>query len=192
MLSDIFRSMAQTWEGVSQLPPDEAIQLASTLAAVLATLVAWRQLGLLRWQLKSDSIRHRREKTLDYSLVRSERYEAARDEIDRLFPPERWHNQPIPREVLQEVLDHNPQIRKDLARLFGHWENMALASAAKMADEDLAFEMVAGAVVAYTSRFREFLSLRRAENPRLYEYLIPLVDRWDTRLRRSGCRKLFW
>lgn len=78
-----------------------------------------------------------------------------------------------------------------MKRLLGHWENLALAISAGMADDDLAFEMVGSSVVAYVSRFREFIGLRRQQQPRIYEYLIPLVDRWETQLRRRGSPRVF-
>lgn len=173
------------------IPHSDMMSIASTASGVLAALVAWWQLRLLRWQLKSDFVRRRRETTLEYSLVRNDRYLDARGEIDRLFPSGRWGHRPIPQSELIQILSREPQLRQELVRLFGHWENLALACFSRMADEDFAFEMVASSVVSYTSRFREFLAMRRAENPRLYEYLIPLVDRWDTRLRRSGSKRVF-
>jgi hypothetical protein len=112
-----------------------------------------------------------------------------RDVVDQLFSPDQ--GAPVAWEQIQQALQQNPHLRICLIALFAHWENLALTIAARVCDEDLAFEMAAGTLLEYVDRFAAFVRQRRVQNPRRYRYLLLLADRWRMRLKRRGRKNHF-
>jgi len=170
----------------------EWFHLVEAMVLVLATWVAYRQLKLLRRQMQEEHLKARRDRALEYSIARSPHLRDVRTAVDTAFDPERWRNKTIPQKEITAVLDKHPGLETQLISLLAHWENLALTVYSGVTDEDMAREMVAGTLVEYVDRFREFIHYRQAkENKRLYEYLVRLAGRWRRQLDRQGNRPTF-
>ncbi|MDW7728320.1 MAG: DUF4760 domain-containing protein [Candidatus Methanoperedens sp.] len=85
---------------------------------------------------------------------------------------------------IDEAIEKEPSIYTDISYIVAHWENMALAIHANIADETVAFEMVAGMVISYVRVFRNFIEKKRELNPRAYDYLLTLAKKWEDCLHK--------
>ncbi|MCA9000099.1 MAG: hypothetical protein KDA80_24085 [Planctomycetaceae bacterium] len=162
---------------------EEWLRLAEVIALVVATWVGGRQLRLLRREYKEANVRDRRARALEYSLARNSHMRDARERVELVFPWQKWHGKVIPEEVLQEEFKKHPEVRFHLIVLLANWENLALMIAARIADEQLAEEMVSTTMVEYVHRFQEFINLRHQHEPRIYAYLLHQAKRWSGRRR---------
>lgn len=84
-------------------------------------------------------------------------------------------------EVIDSMIESSPDLSStDVVLLLGHWENLALAIHHGVADEQIAFDMVASTVRRHVEFFRDFIAHRRGEKGRYYDNLILLNERWQT------------
>jgi small basic protein len=124
----------------------------------------------------------RRVNSLNYSVTRNDKLRDALIALDHEFGSlDAGKNESISLDIINAAIDKNPKIYRDILMLLGHWENMALAIHCSVADEDIAFEMVAGIVITHVRRFRNFIDFRREKNRKSYLYLLNLFAVWDQR-----------
>ena len=147
-------------------------------------IIAVRQLALLTQQIKSQYEWSTRQCALSYSLIKSERLRKARITLDNAFGLLAGKKEALTLSDIDKAIEENTSVYTDIIYLLAHWENMALAIHTKVADETVAFEMVAGMVVSYARVFRNFIDRRKEVNPRAYDYLMDLAKRWEDRLRQ--------
>ena len=88
----------------------------------------------------------------------------------------------LPLTTIKEKSEKDPNIETYIQAVLGHWENMALAIDNGVADEDVAFSMVANQVKLYHNAFKEFIDDIREIYPQRYVHLINLYERWQRRL----------
>jgi len=147
-------------------------------------IVAVRQLALLTKQIKSQYEWSMRQCALSYSLTKSERLREARINLNNAFGILAGKKEALTLREIDEAIKINSSVYTDIIYLLAHWENMALAIHTKVADETVAFEMVAGMVISYVRVFRNFIERRRGLNPRAYDYLLALAKEWEDRLHQ--------
>ena len=95
-------------------------------------------------------------------------------------------------EVLTDAFNKDDSLRTDLIALLAHWENLGLTVAAGVTDEDMAFDMVAGTLVAYIDRFRQFIDHQKKErHDRMYTYVLQIARRWRVRLKKGSPVPMF-
>lgn len=161
------------------------------IVILLAGLVLGvRQLRLLARQQKNQYEWDLRRSALEYSLTRSDRLRTARIELDTAFGVLSSKKDPLTLSQIEQAIEENPAVETSIIYMLGHWENMALAINAKVADEEVAYEMCAGMVIAYARVFQNFINHRREANPRAYCYLGDLASRWSSAL--TGTRPADW
>jgi len=144
------------------------------------------QLKFLRKQAKNKYEWNRRVEALSYSLIRSQRLRDARIVLDKHFGILSGRAEALTLEELDTAMGENSALHTDILYVLAHWENMALAIHADIADEDVAFEMVAGMVIYFVNLFHNYIERRKKENPRVYEYLLKLSLRWEDRLKHTN------
>jgi len=166
--------------------------LMEVAAVLVAVVVAYRQLRLLRKQLETQDRKARRDEALKYSLARARELRPVREYVDRAFPPGEWQNKTVPIEVIDEAAARDARLQTEMISLLAHWENLALTVHSDVCDEDMAFEMVASTLVEYVNRFGAFIEQRRqTQSRRLYVYLLSLAKRWRQRLDKVGDKMQF-
>lgn len=170
---------ADSWKDVIEL-------VFITVAAIIALI----QLQLLVKQSKeqlvernADMLKERRLRTLELDAKIAE-LTSARIAVEKVFPPGKWQS-PIPVNLIQEEIQRNPEFERELVKLLGQFEIFSLPICAESADEDMAFELLGGALVWYGTAFREFIQSKRLNDnrPRLYVYLTYLADKWAARIK---------
>jgi hypothetical protein len=147
-------------------------------------IIAIRQLALLTQQIKSQYEWSTRQCALSYSLTKSERLREARINLDNVFGLLVGKKEALTLNDIDKAIEKDTSLYTDIIYLLAHWENMALAIHTKVADETVAFEMVAGMVVSYVRVFRNFIDRRKELNPRAYYYLLDLSKQWEDKLRQ--------
>ncbi|SDN39899.1 protein of unknown function [Desulfonauticus submarinus] len=160
------------------------LQVLTVLILLGGFIVGIQQLKVLITQIRNQYEWNMREFALSYSLTKNERLREARINLDNAFGILAKRKESLTLKEIEDVIQKKPAIYTDIIYLLAHWENMALAIHAKIADENVAFEMVAGMVISYVRVFRNFIDSRREINPRAYDYLLNLANRWENRLHR--------
>ena len=167
------------------------VQCAIATIMALGILIGSRQLALLRRQLEHLEMQsasqyewNRRIHALTFSLVRSPELRAARIQLDQAFGILARRTEALTLEQINGAIDNDPAVYTHIMGVLAHWENMALSVDAKVADEEVAFAMVAGLVISFVRVFRNFIEERRRTNPRAYEFLVALQQRWELRLKQ--------
>lgn len=159
----------------------ELLAILGLFISALAVLYAAKKLRTMASQHALEFAWKRKEYALTYSIVRNERLRDARIAIDHAFGAVTATRTPPTMAVINELVeDHgrHPGLRTHIISLLGHWENMALAIDQGVANEYVAFEMVAGTVRNYVEFFEHFIVDRQKVNPRAGRYLIQLNNRW--------------
>lgn len=164
---------------------------ATFVVLLIGALSGVWQVSRVAQQARSEYMWKRRENALSYSLTRSEIHFNARLELERVFGDKLSSNTPLTLEEIdeKEKEDNGVSVLTNIRVLLAHWENMALAIYAHIADEDVAFEMVAGTVVKTVATYREYIDRERRKNPKSFQYLVMLNDRWSK--IRSGPQVIF-
>ncbi len=146
------------------------------------------QVEELQKTLKEQCLWNKRSGALAYSLFKSDSLRNAKIRLDKAFGNLKDQGR-LPLQIIKEKIDENSNtetndinIETDIQTVLGHWENMALAIENNVADEDVAFSMVANQVKLYHNAFKEFIDEIREIYPQRYVHLIELYKRWQRRL----------
>lgn len=161
------------------------IGLLTFLILLVGLIVAIRQLLLMRTQIQNHYDWSKRVHALSYSLSNSQRLSEARIKLDKAFGILAGKKEGLGLEEIDTAIKSDPAIYTEITYVLAHLETMALAIHAKVADEDVAFEMVAGTVISFVLVFRNFIERRKKENDRVYGYLLKLSLRWEERLKKT-------
>ncbi len=176
------------------------IQAAGVLAVLLVGWFLYRELRRTRLQtiearsrppapedlLTAEAVERRRARALECALSRHAHVMAARAAIDRAFPPVDWQARLVPREALVAAFSDDADLRRHFLTLFAHFDGLALAIDAGLADDDTAFELTGPVLVEYADRFEVFLVRERElGHLRQYVYMIRTAERWQKRLAAS-------
>jgi hypothetical protein len=139
------------------------------------------QVEELQKTIKEQCLWNQRSGALAYSLFKSDSLRNAKIRLDKAFGNLKDQGR-LPLQIINEKIEKNPNIETDIQTVLGHWENMALAIDNSVADEDVAFSMVANQVKLYHNAFKEFIDEIREIYPQRYVHLIELYKRWQRRL----------
>ena len=154
------------------------------------------QVEELQKTLKEQCLWNKRSGALAYSLFKSDSLRNAKIRLDKAFGNLKDQGR-LPLQIIKEKIEENEKneknennpniktyinIETDIQTVLGHWENMALAIENNVADEDVAFSMVANQVKLYHNAFKEFIDEIREIYPQRYVHLIELYKRWQRRL----------
>lgn len=159
------------------------LQVITIVIMIFGLIVAIRKLILLANQVRNQYAWDRRKHALTYSLSNNERLRRARVKLDEAFGLIAAKEEALTLQEIDEAVEKDKSLNTDIVLILAHWENLALSIKAKISDEKVAFEMVAGLVISYVRVLRNFIDRRRKVNPRAYDYLIKLSGEWDERLR---------
>ena len=147
--------------------------------------MAYRQMGLMAKQIENQAHQtenqyewSKRDHALSYSLTRSEALRDTRERLETAFGgPLRGREEPLTLKEINLAIEKDAAVNTLIHSLLAHWENLALAIELKIADEEVAFEMVAGTVLAHVQVFRPFIDWRRGkEGRRIYFYLLTRIS----------------
>jgi hypothetical protein len=139
------------------------------------------QVEELQKTLKEQCLWNKRSGALAYSLFKSDTLRNAKIRLDNAFGNLKDQGK-LPLKTIQERVKKESGIETDIQTVLGHWENMALAIDNNVADEDVAFSMVANQVKLYHNAFKEFIDDIREIYPQRYAHLTELYKRWQKRL----------
>lgn len=131
--------------------------------------------------VKEQYIWNKRSGALAYSLFKSDTLRKAKIKLDEEFGSLSVTNK-LDIKVIKEKIAKDRSIETDIQTVLGHWENMALAIDTGVADEDVAFYMVANQVKLYHNAFKEFIDEVRLLYPQRYVHLTELYKKWQKRL----------
>jgi hypothetical protein len=142
---------------------------------VFASWWAGRQLGAqLEWS--------RREAALSFSMARNPILREARTDLDKIFDGRSYSCPPPSREEIVRLIKEKEGFYTNMTTILSNWNVMAVAIRSGVADEDVAFEMIANSMLDSIDFFRSFLELRQKEAPLAYEHMMKLDARWRERL----------
>lgn len=173
---------AQSWKDV--------IELVFIVSAVIIGLI---QLQLLLRQTReqqeetnAEIVRERRRRTLELDAKIAE-LASERAVLEKVFPPSQWKS-PIPVDVVQDALDKNPGLEVSLTKLLAQFEIFSLPIWAESGDEDMAFELIGGALIWLGTAFSDFIEFKRNQynRPRLYIYLTYTAEKWKKRVNAEN------
>jgi hypothetical protein len=166
------------------------IQGITLIVMIWGILVAKRQLSHLRTEAENQYKWSMRKYAMSYSLSSSESFRQARSNLEEAFCIFDTETSVLAMDDIKKVTKNNPSIYADILYVLAHWESMALAIRVKIADEEVAFEMVASTVVLFTKVFKEFIEKRHEKTGgRAYEYLKPLSEEWEKKLGKAKRKK---
>jgi len=140
------------------------------------------QVEELQKTLKEQCLWNKRSGALAYSLFKSDSLRKAKIRLDNTFGNLKDQGK-LPLKTIQEKVKKESDIETDIQTVLGHWENMALAIENGVADENVAFSMVANQVKLYHNAFKEFIDDIREIYPQRYAHLTELYKKWQKRLR---------
>ena len=158
------------------------LQLLTALIAGVGLAIAYRQLSLLRKQIQSHYEWSRRLQALEYSITKNDSVRQARARLDEAFNVLERTDEALSLDIIDKAINDDRTLYTDIIHILAHWENLALAIHQKVADEEVAFEMVAGTLRYYVDIFGNFIERRKRSNPRAYHYLLELKETWDKKL----------
>jgi hypothetical protein len=168
--------------------------MAPYLPPIAITLSVIVSAYLLIRQMRMNYLLSLRNRGLEYSLYNKDSLVKARVRIEQRFDNLFKIGEPIPIAEINRIIDEEKalgskddspadhHLLSDILTVLSHWENMALAIYAGVADEDVCFEMVAGTMIQHVKVFRNFIDDRKASNDRAYYYLLKLRRNWEERL----------
>ena len=159
--------------------------LVIPIIMTLGLLAASGQLYFLVRKERESYEWRKKELSLSYSLTKSERSQKARIAIETCFVDFRCRAEPIPYPEIDKALCQYGDINTYIYDMLGHWENMALSIKRGIANENVAFEMVASMVITYVVNFQEYIRDRQKRNPRAYAYLVAMAYAWIKRLPKK-------
>ncbi len=141
----------------------------------------FKSLKELQKTVKEQCMWNQRSGALAYSLFKSDSLRNAKIRLDNAFGNLKDQGK-LPLKTIQEKIKKESGIETDIQTVLGHWENMALAIDNNVADQDVAFSMVANQVKLYHNAFKEFIDDIRETYPHRYIHLTELYKRWQKRL----------
>jgi hypothetical protein len=166
------------------------MQGITIIVMIWGILVAKRQLSHLRTEAENQYKWSKRKYAMSYSLSNSESFRQARSNLEKAFCIFNTETSVLTMDEIEKVTKNEPSIHADILYVLAHWENMALAIKEEIADEEVAFEMVATTLILFTDVFKEFIEQRHEQTGgRAYEYLLQLSDKWDARLSKAKRKK---
>ena len=139
------------------------------------------QLEGLQKTVENQYIWNKRSGALAYSLFKSDSLREAKIYLDKAFGNIGTLGT-LDLKTIETKINKDPNLETYIQVVLGHWENMALAIDNGVADEDVAFSMVANQVKLYHNAFKEFIDDIREIYPQRYVHLINLYERWQRRL----------
>lgn len=148
-------------------------------------IIAFCKLTLLIKQIRNQYEWLMRQCALSYHHAKNEQLQRAISNLNKTFGILLAKKEALTLNEIDEAVKINSSVYTDVICFLGHWENMALAIHAKIADETVALEMVAGMIISYVRVFRNFIERRRQTNPRAYDYRLALAKRWEDKLRQT-------
>jgi hypothetical protein len=154
------------------------VQVLAMLGTMVAAIAVCVQLAQVARNTRLEYRRARRKEALDYSLSRRPELIEARKRLERAFGVT-GRTEPITQPELETAIRDNAELYHDIIYVLAHWENLALAIHAGIADNDVAFEMACYQVLTYRRVFEPFMALRRSVSPRAYRYLMSLAAQWE-------------
>jgi hypothetical protein len=131
--------------------------------------------------VKEQYIWNKRSGALAYSLFKSDTLRETKIRLDHEFGTLSITNT-LDLKTIKDKIDKKFETEVDIQTVLGHWENMALAISTGVADEDVAFSMVANQVGLYYNSFKEYIDDVRKLYPRRYAKFTWLYKRWKERL----------
>jgi hypothetical protein len=131
--------------------------------------------------VKEQYIWNKRSGALAYSLFKSDTLRETKIRLDNAFGTLSITNT-LDLKTIKDRIKENFETEVDIQTVLGHWENMALAIDTGVADEDVAFSMVANQVTLYYNTFKEYIDDVRKLYPRRYAKFTWLYKRWKERL----------
>lgn len=139
------------------------------------------QVEELQKTVKEQCLWNKRSGALAYSLFKNDSLRTTKIRLDKAFGNLKDQGR-LPLATIKEKSDKDPNIETYIQTVLGHWENMALAIDNGVADEDVAFSMVANQVKLYHNAFKEFIDEIREIYPQRYAHLTELYKKWQKRL----------
>lgn len=158
------------------------IQALTLIAIVVTALIALKQLGLLREQIKAQHDWNRRLKSLDYSFSKDPHIRELRSKIDKHLQIHKRRTKEISLEEIEKIEnDSYPTIRTDIQFILGRLESMCVAMKDNIVDEKVCKDLLRGIVIMYFRFFRQYIDEIRAirSNPRIYICLEAYAKKWD-------------
>ncbi len=159
-----------------------------TISAVIASVSAIIAVSQLRAMRNIHNFQYElatRLNTLSYSISRNQAYREARLEVEQAFGVMADRQDPVTIEEVARATEKYPQIDNHVRTLLSNYENMALAIHAKIADEDVAFELLGAPFLKTTDIFMPYIEHRRRDRPSRYLNLLRLKQDWAKRDARS-------
>lgn len=123
-----------------------------------------------------------RNRSLSYSLYATSHVRDARIKIEKYMRDEIKAGKPMTMQKLEEYSKVDSDIKSHVLTILAHWENLALAIHSEVADEEVAYEMVAGTLVQHVTVFGDFIKDRQMTNRNAYKHLLRLQDSWEKKL----------
>ena len=158
----------------------------ATLTAGLL-FVAVIQIYLLRRKLAFDLAWPRRRETLEWSVSRNDLYTQAKFRFEGAFGPVGEMKGALSMADLCKI-KYGGSLYNDIVVILSHWDTLAIAIEAGIADGDIAFRHYSWTVTQHVTVFRAWIDNRRQRhNPAAYEQLLALDREWSARLKpRQG------
>jgi hypothetical protein len=165
----------------------------SALAAAIAVFYAARQLRMTR-KINQDQYNLRtRENTLQYSISRNAAYRDARLAVERHFGVIIDRAEPVSTDEYRRACAADDSIDTNIRTLLSNYENMALAIRARVADDNVAFDLMGAPFMKTTDVFMPYIQMRQAELPSRYLNLMELKTAWAKRdWHRAGFYSLYY
>jgi hypothetical protein len=156
------------------------IDLVLQTVAIICLPIIVILLLIIQNQGKNQAELAKRENALSYSITKNESLREARIELDQEFEQVLYDKKgALPLQTIHEAIHKQKSIRTNILVVLGHWENMALAIHRNIADEETAYQMVAGVFRSHVRTFKEFIEDRRENNPNAYKHLLRLDIEWN-------------
>jgi hypothetical protein len=146
------------------------------------------ELTLLNYQTYFQYQWSKRRTALEFSLTLNDQVRAAFDEINNHFGPLLFREDRLSRAEIMDAIEKDPALYPSILMFLSHYERLATAIAADVADDQAAFEFMGETVVHYVDQLYEFIGIRKMvhRHHRSYIYLEDLVGRWEKRLESRG------
>ena len=160
----------------------------NAVIVALGVVLTGAQIAFASWwasrQLRAQLEWSRREAALNFSMVRNPALRESRMSLDRIFQGRFYACTPLSREDVARYIEEKKDdgFYTHMTTILSNWNVMAVAIRSGVADEDVAFEMIANSMLDSVDFFRSYIDLREEEHPLSYEHLLDLDKRWRARL----------
>jgi len=141
-----------------------------------------KQIDLLTAQIRKQYDWSMKQMALMFSISQNPTIQPARHALDVAFGTYIRESEPIPLNIIEEAIDKDPEIYTHVRTILAHYEVMAIAIHRKVADGDLARDLIAETLNQYIAVFERFMRQRRTVNRRAYEYMLDLDRKWEREL----------